>query len=107
MKKLLTLFSVLLSVISLNARVIYLVPNDWKSDNAALFVHSWGSGSDIAGQMTKVTENLYQYEIGDNTNCLFVRQSPDLGTTLNWEKKWNQTADLAVPADKHCYSSTG
>ena len=107
MKKILTLFSVLLSVISLNARVIYLVPNDWKSDNAALFVHSWGSGSDIAGQMTKVTENLYQYEIGDNTNCLFVRQSPDLGTTINWEKKWNQTADLAVPADKNCYTITG
>ena len=107
MKKLLTLFSVLLSVVSLNARVIYLVPNDWKSDNAALFVHSWGSGSDIAGQMTKVTENLYQYEIGDNTNCLFVRQSPDLGTTINWEKKWNQTADLAVPADKNCYTITG
>ena len=107
MKKLLTLFSVLLSVISLNARVIYLVPNDWKSDNAALFVHSWGSGSDIAGQMTKVTENLYQYEIGDNTNCLFVRQCPDLGTTINWEKKWNQTADLAVPADKNCYTITG
>ena len=107
MKKFLTLFSVLLSVISLNARVIYLVPNDWKSDNAALFVHSWGSGSDIAGQMTKVTENLYQYEIGDNTNCLFVRQSPDLGTTINWEKKWNQTADLAVPADKNCYTITG
>ena len=107
MKKLLTLFSVLLSVISLNARVIYLVPNDWKSDNAALFVHSWGSGSDIAGQMTKVTENLYQYEIGDNTNCLFVRQSPDLGTTINWEKKWNQTADLVVPADKNCYTITG
>ena len=107
MKKLLTLFSVLLSVISLNARVIYLVPNDWKSDDAALFVHSWGSGSDIAGQMTKVTENLYQYEIGDNTNCLFVRQSPDLGTTINWEKKWNQTADLAVPADKNCYTITG
>ena len=107
MKKLLTLFSVLLSVISLNARVIYLVPNDWKSDNAALFVHSWGSGSDIAGQMTKVTENLYQYEIGDNTNCLFVRQSPDLGTTINWEKKWNQTVDLAIPADKNCYTITG
>ena len=107
MKKFLTLFSVLLSVISLNARVIYLVPNDWKSDDAALFVHSWGSGSDIAGQMTKVTENLYQYEIGDNTNCLFVRQSPDLGTTINWENKWNQTADLAVPADKNCYTITG
>ena len=107
MKKFLTLFSVLLSVSSLNARVIYLVPNDWKSDDAALFVHSWGSGSDIAGQMTKVTENLYQYEIGDNTNCLFVRQSPDLGTTINWEKKWNQTADLAVPADKNCYTITG
>jgi alpha-amylase len=107
MKKLLTLFSVLLSVISLNARVIYLVPNDWKSDNAALFVHSWGSGTDIAGQMTKVTDNLYQYEIGDNTNCLFVRQSPDLGATINWDQKWNQTADLAVPADKNCYTITG
>ena len=107
MKKIIILFSVLFCVISLNARVIYLVPNDWRSDNAALFVHSWGSGSDIAGQMTKVTENLYQYEIGDNTNCLFVRQSPDLGATINWDQKWNQTADLAVPADKNCYTITG
>ena len=102
-----TLFLFLLCSLSLSARVIYLVPNDWAVDNAALFVHSWGGGSDIAGKMTKVSDNLYQYEIGNNTSCLFVRQSPDLGEQINWDQKWNQTADLAIPADKNCYTITG
>ena len=102
-----TLFLFLLCSLSLSARVIYLVPNDWAVDNAALFVHSWGGGSDIAGKMTKVSDNLYQYEIGNNTSCLFVRQSPDLGEQINWDQKWNQTADLAIPADKNCYTISG
>ena len=107
MKKIYSLLLALTCVMSVSARVIYLVPNDWRSDNAALFVHSWGSGSDIAGKMTKVSDNLYQYEIGSNTNCLFVRQSPDLGDNINWDQKWNQTGDLAIPTDKNCYTITG
>ena len=47
MKKVFTFFAALVCVVSMSAKVIYLVPNDWKSDNAALFVHSWGGGSDI------------------------------------------------------------
>ena len=106
MKKIYLLFALLCSI-SLQARVIYLVPNDWRADGASLFVHSWGSGSDIAGKMTLVSDNLYQFEIGNNTNCLFVRQSPTLGDQINWDQKWNQTADLAIPADKNCYTITG
>lgn len=106
MKKL-YLFFALLCTLSLQAKVIYLVPNDWKADNASLFVHSWGSGSDIAGKMTQVSDNLYQFEIGNNTNCLFVRQSPSLGDAINWDQKWNQTGDLTIPADKNCYTITG
>ena len=107
MKKIFTFFAALLCLLSANARVIYLVPNEWSSDNASLFVHSWGGGSDIAGKMTKVSDNLYQFEIGNNTSCLFVRQSPDLGDQINWDQKWNQTADLTIPADKNCYTITG
>ena len=107
MKKFFFLFAAFICAVSANARVIYLVPNEWKSDGASLFVHSWGSGSDIAGKMTQVSDNLYQYEIGNNTNCLFVRQSPTLGDQINWDQKWNQTADLAIPADKNCYTITG
>ena len=107
MKRIFTFFAALICVVSMSAKVIYLVPNDWKSDNAALFVHSWGSGSDIAGKMTKVNDNLYQFEIGNNTSCLFVRQSPTLGESINWDQKWNQTGDLAIPADKNCYTITG
>ena len=107
MKKFFFLLAAFICTMSANARVIYLVPNDWRVDGASLFVHSWGSGSDIAGKMTQVSDNLYQYEIGNNTNCLFVRQSPDLGDQINWDKKWNQTADLAIPADKNCYTITG
>ena len=106
MKKIYLLLALFCSL-SVSARVIYLVPNEWTSDGASLFVHSWGAGSDIAGKMTKVSDNLYQYEIGGNTSCLFVRQSPDLGDQINWDKKWNQTADLAIPADKNCYTITG
>ncbi len=107
MKKFYFFLLAFMYAVSASARVIYLVPNEWQSDNAALFVHSWGGGSDIAGKMTKVSDNLYQYEIGSNTNCLFIRQSPDLGNQINWDQKWNQTADLAIPADKNCYTITG
>ena len=107
MKKFYSILLTLVCAISVNARVIYLVPNDWRSDGAALFVHSWGGGSDIAGKMIQESDNLYKFEIGSNTNCLFVRQSPDLGDQINWDQKWNQTADLAIPADKNCYTITG
>ena len=107
MKKFFAFLLVFACAISVNAKVIYLVPNAWTSDGAALFVHSWGGESDIAGKMTQVSDNLYQYEIGSNTNCLFVRQSPSLGDQINWDQKWNQTADLAIPADKNCYTITG
>ena len=94
MKKVFLLFATLAITWSVSAKVIYLVPNQWASDNAAFFVHSWGGGSDIAGKMEKVADNLYKYDIGNNTNCLFVRQSPDLGNYINWDQKWNQTEDL-------------
>lgn len=107
MKKFYSILLVLACAMSVSARVIYLVPNDWRSDGAALFVHSWGGGSDIAGKMIQESDNLYKFEIGSNTNCLFVRQSPDLGDQINWDQKWNQTGDLAIPADKNCYTITG
>ena len=107
MRKIFTLFAVFFCALSVNARVIYLVPNEWASDNAAFFVHSWGGGSDIAGKMTQVSDNLYQYEIGGNTYCVFVRQNPALGDGIDWDKKWNRTADLVIPSDKNCYTITG
>lgn len=88
-------------------KTIYLVPNDWALDNAALFIYSWGGAADIAGKMTKVSDNLYSYVIGNNTNCLFVRQSSDLGESINWVQKWNQTADLTIPSGQNCYTITG
>ena len=50
MKKFFAFFLVFACAIFANAKVIYLVPNAWTSDGAALFVHSWGGGSDIAGK---------------------------------------------------------
>lgn len=106
MKKIVVLLTILALSLSASAKVIYLVPNQWASDNAALFVHSWGGGSDIAGKMEKVNDNLYKFEIGNNTQCLFVRQSPDLGNAIDWDKKWNQTEDLTIPAGQNCWSHT-
>ena len=45
MKKISFVLLALVCAIFVNAKVIYLVPNDWRSDGAALFVHSWGGGS--------------------------------------------------------------
>ena len=70
MKRFSLLLALLVVTLNLSAKVIYLVPNQWTSDNAALFVHSWGGGSDIAGKMEKVSDNLYKYDIGNNTNCI-------------------------------------
>ena len=107
MKRVFAILLISLVFIPMSAKLIYLIPNQWSSDNAALFVHSWGSGSDIAGQMIQVSDNLYKFDIGNNTNCLFVRQSPNLGNNINWGQKWNQTADLVIPSGKNCYTITG
>lgn len=107
MKKILSLLAVFFCVLSINAKVIYLVPNDWRADDAAFFVHSWGGGSDVTGKMIKEADNLYSFDIAENTSCLFVRQDPTLGNEINWDKKWNQTGDLVIPADKNCYTITG
>lgn len=91
----------------MNAKVVYLVPNDWGSDNASLFIHSWGGTADVTGKMIQESENLYRFDIGNNTSCLFVRQDPALGNNINWDAKWNQTANLTIPANKDCYTITG
>lgn len=58
--------------------------------------------------MTKLANGYYTAEVGDNTKIKFVRLSNDTGDTPNWDKKWNQTGDLDIPATgEDLYKMTG
>ena len=106
MKKIFTLFAAMVCGLTLSAKTIYLVPNDWRNDGAVFFAHSWDV-QDNDAQLTAVSDNLYSATIPDgNNHILFVRM-PNGSASLNWDNKWNQTADLEIPSGMNTYTITG
>ena len=106
MKKIFTLCAAMVCGLTLSAKTIYLVPNDWRNDGAVFFAHSWDA-QDNDAQLTAVSDNLYSATIPDgNNHILFVRM-PNGSTSLNWDTKWNQTADLEIPSGMNTYTITG
>ena len=109
MKRLNLFLIALLSLASLNARTLYLQPNEnWKKDGARFAVYGFVDDSDHNWfSMTAVNENIYSAEVDDKyTNVIFVRMN-GANTENNWDEgnKWNQTADLSVPDDgKNLYT---
>ena len=88
-------------------RTLYFKPNSgWKQDSARFAMYSWGGGQHWAS-MTKVdgeTEDIYQAELpSGDTSVIFCRMNPAT-TENNWNNKWNQTGDLAVPSDKNLFT---
>jgi len=93
-----------------DSATLYLVPNEWTSDNAGLAVYYWtGTGNNWV-KMEKVQDNLYKTVTPIPTSGLsgviFVRH--DSAQEPSWDSKWNQTADLTfsgtqntatIPAD--------
>ena len=94
----------------LHARTLYLNTGGqslWGKDGASFFVHSWGGVAEADGKMSNVSGDVYSLDIpDDNTLVIFVRM-PASASTLDWNSKWNQTDDLAIPADKNLYTITG
>lgn len=79
-----------------DSATLYLVPNEWTSDNAGLAVYYWtGTGNNWV-KMEKVQDNLYKTVTPIPTSGLsgviFVRH--DSAQEPSWDSKWNQTADL-------------
>ena len=89
-----------------STRTIYFaVSTNWQEANARFAAYTWSDGSDgTFTSMTKVTDSIYSAEIANSkANIIFTRMNPAT-TDNNWDNKWNQTADLTIPADKNCFN---
>ena len=108
MKKYLLLLAALAWVVTLNAYTLYLIPGVWNVHDAKFAIYYFNSEGDYgwSAYMTSVGD-AYVGEVPDSyENVIFVRLNPSGG--INWESKWNQTADLYNPyANMNCYTITG
>lgn len=83
----------------------YLKPNsNWLMDNARFAAYLWGSTGNTWVDLTLDSGDIYALTLTEdqvttyNTGLIFCRMNPS--TTLNnWDNKWNQTGDLAIPTD--------
>ena len=80
---------------------LYLQPNaNWKVDGARFAAYFFGAGETWV-DMTLVEDETDIYSVkapAGYPNVIFCRMNPN-ATDNNWNNKWNQTADLKVPAD--------
>lgn len=108
MKKLSFFILACLCALSLNAKKLYLNTGGssvWGADAPAFFAHTWGA-SDSDVQLINVSGDIFAADIPDgNSSVVFVRM-PSGSTALDWDKKWNQSDDLTIPADKNMYKMT-
>lgn len=109
MKKIFTLFAAVLCGMMMNAKTIYLNTGGaslWNQAEAVFFAHSWDA-EDNDALLTLVSGDIYSANIPDgNNHILFVRM-PNGSTSLDWNTKWNQTADLEIPSGMDTYTITG
>lgn len=109
MKKIFTLFAAVLCGMTMNAKTIYLNTGGsglWNQADAVFFAHSWDA-EDNDALLTLVSGDIYSANIPDgNNHILFVRM-PNGSTSLDWNTKWNQTADLEIPSGMDTYTITG
>lgn len=96
-----------LTVLPLSAKTIYFTPGPWAVDNPAYFIHSWSGSDNSDAMLTLLSDDVYSVEIPDDyNNVIFVRMQSG-STSPDWDKKWNQTGDLTIPAGKNKYTVTG
>ena len=86
-------------------KTIYLIPNDWRTDNATFFLHSWGESENDA-KFAMLEDNLYFVTIpDDNSSFIFIRMSPG-SASIDWDHLWNKTGSLVNTTD-NCLTITG
>lgn len=108
MKKIFTLFAAILCGLALNAKTLYLNPGpNWGDADAKFAMYYFNSETDNgwSAYMTPADATVYQGEIPDTyAHVIFVRLNP--AGTISWGSKWDQTADLEVPATENLYTMT-
>ena len=109
--------STTISPVFTSTDVLYLKPNDgWKGDNAwfaAYFFNKNAAGQKTHEYWAKMKKDNpcddnghYKVKMpeGDWTYVIFCRMNSGSGE-LDWNAKWNQTADLTIPSDgKNCFT---
>ena len=108
MKKVFLLAITALSVLTLNAKKIYLDTggsSKWNQAGATFFIHAWGGG-DQDVQMSLVSGDIFSADIDDaQTSLLFVRMGSG-ATAINWNNLWNKTADQVLTDGKDLFTIT-
>lgn len=85
--------------------IYFAASSNWQEADARFTAYSWADGVEgTFTSMTEIKDGIYSAEISDKcTSIIFVRMNPAT-TDNNWDNKWNQTADLTIPADKNCFN---
>jgi uncharacterized repeat protein (TIGR02543 family) len=81
-------------------KMIYLKPNtDWKKDGARFAAYFFGNGEKWISMTDPDGDGIYECERPNGyTQVIFCRMNG--GSTTNaWSNKWNQTQDIALPAN--------
>ena len=81
--------------------VVYLKPNaNWMVDGARFAAYFFGNGETwVDATLVEGETDIYAVTVPTGfEDIIFCRMNPNAAAN-NWNNKWNQTADLKVPAD--------
>ncbi len=114
-RTLLTLTCLIAGFSQANAINVYLKPNsNWTTDNARFAVYCFNDDASTTTwvSMSSTTldgESGYYFSEVDNSTystIIFCRMNPST-TENNWNNKWNQSADIAMPKADALYDISG
>lgn len=86
-------------------RDLYLYPgSNWTSGSPRFALYVYGNG-EAWYNMTSVGNGYYRVQDVPTSypNLIFVRMNGSQSAN-NWDNKWNQTGDLAMPSDKNLFT---
>ena len=94
-----------MAVFAETATILYVQPNsNWNEANARFAAYFFGNGDTWADCTDADGDGIYEVEVPAGfTSVIFCRMNPGAAENT-WDNKWNQTSDLAIPADgTNCY----
>ncbi len=113
LQKLLSILIVLAMIVSVAPAVfaegedvtVYLKPSsNWLEGGARFAVYYFNDGGNGWVDMSDSgNDGFYRATVPAGNKIIFCRMNPNAAAN-NWDNKWNQTADLALPADSsNCF----
>lgn len=88
---------------------LYFKPHDnWYSDSARFAVYAFKGSSTTWYDLTdKYSNGIYKLWVSKSYSSVIVCRMNPSAAANNWDNKWNQTIDLAIPTDgKNLYTIT-